>query len=224
MEIWKDVVGYEGYYQVSDSGIVKSLARFYIREYKDKKIEVFKKESVMKPKKNTRGYFGIRLTVNKKDKNFLIHRLVAQAFLENPENKEQINHKNGIKTDNRVSNLEWCTREENISHSYEELLNKCAFHLNKKEILKGYLEEGKTMRELAINFKCDPCTISKHLKRMGIDTKRPRKNKPKTFLNKFDLAKDFELGLDTNILKEKYNCHKNLINSYRVKWKKGELI
>ena len=102
-EIWKDISGYDGDYQVSNMGRVKSLR--------------FGKERLLKPG-SSNGYFHVVLFKNKKQKNIKVHRLVAQAFIKNPQGKRTINHINGIKTDNRLSNLEWATQSENLKHAF----------------------------------------------------------------------------------------------------------
>lgn len=103
-EIWKDVQGYEGLYQVSNLGRVKSLIRGYY----------WQKERILKPRKNHDGYLRFTLCKDGKTKTFYIHRLVAVAFIPNPENKPQIDHINAIKTDNTVNNLRWVTAKENV--------------------------------------------------------------------------------------------------------------
>ena len=79
-------------------------------------IPVKRKEKILKPYKGSSGYEHIILYKEKSKKTFDLHRLVASSFIPNPENKKEVNHKNGIKTDNRVKNLEWVTRSENLIH------------------------------------------------------------------------------------------------------------
>ena len=116
MEIWKDIEGYQGQYQVSNYGRVKSLARVLV--YKDGRI-LNKKEIILKLIIQNTGYLKITLYGKIKPYQEYIHRLVALAFIPNPENKPQVNHDNGIKTDNHVSNLEWSTKSENCQHAVD---------------------------------------------------------------------------------------------------------
>lgn len=103
-EIWKDVAGYEGMYMVSNKGRIKSFKR---------RVPI-----IMSNLKAKRGYACILITKNKKRKRYFIHRLVGIAFIPNPQNKPEINHKNRIKTDNSIENLEWVTGIENMEHYY----------------------------------------------------------------------------------------------------------
>ena len=114
-EYWTDIPGYEGYYQISNHGNVKSLDRV-IKE-KTGKTQALKGR-VLKQRINSGGYYSIGLGKNGSKAAFAIHQLVAQAFLDNPDNKPTVNHLNGVKTDNNVSNLEWATYSENLSHAY----------------------------------------------------------------------------------------------------------
>jgi len=115
-EQWKDVVGYEGIYRVSNMGRIKSLSRKVDHEYSKK---IFIKERILKGWLINSGYFSIGLSKDGYNSKKLIHRIVAEAFITNPENKPEINHKNGIKTDNRVENLEWCSSSHNKLHSFK---------------------------------------------------------------------------------------------------------
>lgn len=104
-EIWKDIVGYEGKYMISNMGNVKSL------NYKRSN-----KEKILKPFKNKDGYLIVGLCINGKKTNFQIHRLVAEIFIPNPNNLPQVNHKDENKLNNSVDNLEWCSVSYNINY------------------------------------------------------------------------------------------------------------
>lgn len=108
-EIWQDIEGYEGLYQVSSMGRVKSLKR---TDRLGRTVE----GRILKPGDNGGGYLNVALCVGGKSKTHKVHRLVCEAFRDNPENKLDVNHLNEDKTDNRVCNLEWATRKENNNH------------------------------------------------------------------------------------------------------------
>lgn len=116
-EIWKDIEGYEGCYQISNHGRVKSLERMV----NTSKYPRLKKEKMLSIIIDKTGYSRVRLSVDGIVKVKKIHRLVMEAFVCNPDNKPQVNHKNGIKTDNYINNLEWCTSSENVQHSFDVL-------------------------------------------------------------------------------------------------------
>lgn len=123
MEIWKDIECFEGYYQVSDLGNVRSLDRLVNRPVgrHGKPDAVLKKGKVLKQNMGTTGYYCVGLHKEAKAITKMIHRLSALAFISNPDNKKEVNHINGIKTDNRVENLEWVTPKENINHATDVL-------------------------------------------------------------------------------------------------------
>ncbi len=114
-EVWVDVIGYKGLYQVSNWARVKSLERVYFcGEYKREVIlpEIIMKTSLIK------GYPALRLSKDGVKKLFCIHRLVGVHFIENPNKYPCINHKNSIRNDNRIENLEWCTYSYNCEHGF----------------------------------------------------------------------------------------------------------
>ena len=110
-EIWKDVEGYEGLYQVSNFGRVKSLDRYVLRNGNS----LFVKGIVLS-QLNNRGYLTVRLCNSGKYKNYLVHRLVANAFIHNDNNYSEINHIDENKHNNHVDNLEWCDRKYNVNY------------------------------------------------------------------------------------------------------------
>lgn len=106
MEVYKQIIGYEGLYEVSNLGNVKSLNYLHTGQ-----------EKLLSPGIYTNGYLYVVLSKNGEVKQYLIHRLVAQAFLPNPNNYPQVNHKDENKLNNNVENLEWCTAQYNNEYS-----------------------------------------------------------------------------------------------------------
>jgi len=110
-EEWRAIAGYEGYYEVSNLGRVKSLKR-----------QGKEKDTIRKPVLTAYGYLEISLSLNSVHKIYKVHRLVAFAFIENPDNKDLVNHIDGIRHHDAVDNLEWCTSSENQLHRYSVLV------------------------------------------------------------------------------------------------------
>lgn len=167
-EIWKPIEGYEKRYKISNLGNVKRLFRYH--------------EKVLKLCLKKSGYLYVHLN----DKNFRVHRLVAKAFIKNPQNKPDVNHKNGIKTDNTVFNLEWVTRSENTKHAIYVLgvqnnLFVNGVPRNNKKILQydlnnNFLKEWLSIAEAAKTLNINRYTITNVL--IG-------RNKPTNFIWKY---------------------------------------
>jgi hypothetical protein len=149
-EIWKEIPQCKGYYWVSNLGNVKSIDRIIEREYHG---NVFMKGKNLKPMINRKGYGLVDLKTINGRKCVVIHRLVALAFIPNPENKPQVNHINGIKTDNRVENLEWCTNSENQIHAYKNNLSR-----PRRGIENG---SSKLTNELVLYIRSEKCKNKK---------------------------------------------------------------
>ncbi len=157
-EIWIKV--FDNYF-VSNLGRVKSTMK--------------KNEKILTPRENGKGYLRVHLSVNGRIKDYYIHRLVADAFIHNPENLPEVNHKDGDKGNNHIDNLEWCTRSENIRHAFDNGLSKSPRamlgrfgknHPNSKPIIqysmdglfiKEYESISQAVRETGIKSISDCC-------------------------------------------------------------------
>ena len=152
LEIWRDIKNYEGIYEVSNLGRIKSISRN----------GTIKENRILKPNK-VMGYSQVGLQKYGTRKYKKIHRLVAEAFIPNPENKKEVNHKDGNKANNCVDNLEWVTTSENQLHSYYELKNniKSVIQLSlNNEIIKEWESIAKVEQELKIS-NADICKCCK---------------------------------------------------------------
>ena len=132
-EIWKDIEGYEGLYQVSNYGNIKSLSRVVKNAYGIHRTE----EKILKPQMKKKGYFQIQLSKDGKQKHYQVHRLVALAFVPNINNYPCINHKDENKINNKADNLEWCTYLYNNLYNNKEKRNYkkiCQYNKNEKLI------------------------------------------------------------------------------------------
>ena len=118
IEIWKDIPGYEGLYQISNFGQVKSLKRLVSNGNGIRSIE----EKKLKQRKWEGHYFQVKLSKNGKVKTHYVHKLVATAFLDNPNNYQIINHIDGNGFNNNIENLEWCTQKYNVNHAWQNKL------------------------------------------------------------------------------------------------------
>ena len=139
-EIWKNIKGYKNFYQISNFGKVKSLKRQRTGKNGSK---VSVKKRILKSGKSKSGYLQVVLCKKGICKNFSIHRLIAIAFINNPTNHPEINHIDGNKTNNKIENLEWCTRSYNCLHSYK---------LNLVKIIKGENHKNSKLNEIQVKI------------------------------------------------------------------------
>lgn len=128
-EIWKDIIGYEGYYQVSSIGRVKSMARERIYKNGYRPLQ----EKILNPSYNSRRYYTVVLQKNGVKSTKTVHRLVADVFIPNHLNKKTVNHIDGNKSNNNISNLEWSTYSENNQHAIDTGLRKSYWTGKKKD-------------------------------------------------------------------------------------------
>jgi len=162
VENWKMINNYEGYYMVSNTGIVKSLDRTYTDSIGR---SVFKRGKIQK-KYIRRNYWCVWLNKNNKSTPFSIHRLVATHFVDNPEGKRYVNHIDGDKLNNYADNLEWCTAKENTMHAID---NRLIVFSNGEEARNSKLKEEQivyilksdlTQQELSDMFNVSRSNIS----------------------------------------------------------------
>lgn len=146
-EIWKDIKGYEGVYQVSNTGKIKRIG-----EYSNQFGSTWESERILKPSSKENKYMIVGLSKEGKVKNKYVHRLVAEAFIPNLENKPTVNHKDGDRANNHESNLEWSTYLENNIHSIKVLERDTKNSSDSKTVLQfdkkgNFIKEYPSMRE-----------------------------------------------------------------------------
>ena len=162
-ERWRDIKGFEGFYKVSHRGRVKSVERIIIR---GKGIRQPIRERILSPGMYRNGYLFVGLQRKGKSKYCMIHRLVAEAFLPNPECKLEVNHKDGDKSFNHYLNLEWTTKEENEDHAVRTGLTsrgsgRWSAKLTESDIpaIRWMIEQGYNHPEIAREFGVSRQTI-----------------------------------------------------------------
>jgi hypothetical protein len=171
LEIWKDVVGFESFYQVSNFGNVKSLNRIVVSTDKG---NYLRKGKILIKTIDHFGYERVGFTLNSKTVAKKVHRLVAEAFIDNPYNNPHINHIDGNKSNNHCSNLEWCTSSENAIHAFKIGLRVAPVYNRKeernnnsklssqqvKEIRNKYIPYKYSAKKLAIEYNVSESCIT----------------------------------------------------------------
>lgn len=162
MEEWKDIKGYEGYYQISSFGRVKSLSRIVNSSYGKTRVI---KERILILRRDKDGYMIVTFCINNQRTTHKVHRLVAEAFIPNPENKPTVNHKNGDKAKNYVDNLEWATDKEQMTHRVKVLgqnkapSSKCR-ETWKKKVCRSDGKIYNSIKEAGIDNNISPSNIT----------------------------------------------------------------
>lgn len=189
--IWKDIVGYEGKYQVSNSGLVKSLQR-EVPTSRGNGVRTVKERVIAQKLDSKNRYKLVVLWSENKAKTHLVHRLVAEAFCPKQEHQTEVNHINGIKLKNNADNLEWCTSSENKQHAWDtglatsnadkmfgKKVGKSKFHnvtwnVERSKWLAGIKYQRKTYGQKRFDSEIEAALhVDKLLDEVG-DTKRPR--------------------------------------------------
>jgi len=177
-EIWKDIAGFEGEFQVSNLGAVRSLTRYVQQTNRwGQKISRIQIGKTLNQKSDKNGYQHIGGALARAADTVCVHRIVAAAFIPNPENKPQVNHIDGDVTNNHVENLEWCTNSENHIHAFRSLGRKancgpkkpvriikegCVHSFTGVKEAADFLKVGKTaiMNAAKGPYKCKGCEVS----------------------------------------------------------------
>ncbi|MBV4357712.1 NUMOD4 motif-containing HNH endonuclease [Pinibacter aurantiacus] len=167
-EIWRDVTGFEKYYQISNKGNVQSLDRIV---YTNKGNARLVKGKLLTSRINNFGYLSVRLSYKGITRTLFMHRLIAQEFIDNPENKPFVNHIDGNKTNNSIENLEWVSHSENISHAYRSGLlnnNRGANHHESRIVVSVHTGQAfYTIKEAANNAQMNYNTFRNLLNSNG---------------------------------------------------------
>lgn len=181
VEEWKDIQEFEGYYQISNLGRVKSLSKKI--KYPCGRVHITT-DKILKGFTDKGSYRSCVLVKNTVKKTYSIHRLVAEAFLIREEGLSIVNHKDGNPSNNNVTNLEWCTQSHNIDHAIDNGLKRIGEHcynskLNTKQVISIYdmcWYSNKTMKQIATEFEISKSTVSdiKHGRTRSIETRGVR--------------------------------------------------
>jgi len=165
IEEWKAIEGYEGLYEVSNLGRVKSLVSWNGHRYINRK-------KILNPYKQqaSKNYYRSVVKLNKdgKKKDFKVHRIVAKAFIPNPQNKPIINHLDGNPLNNRVDNLEWCTQQENITHSIETELCVRTINTIDRDTMVELLNNNYNYDEIANLLGIAKGTVFNYIRKFNI--------------------------------------------------------
>lgn len=153
-EVWKDIKDYEGLYQVSNLGRIKSLSRFHYTGWGKNKGYI-KKEKILTQTLLSIGYYIVTLCKNGESKKMFVHRLVAQAFLDNLNNFPCINHKDENKLNNYVDNLEWCTHcyNNNYGTKKERIAKNVSIKINQYDLNGNFIKTWNNAKEVGETFK-----------------------------------------------------------------------
>lgn len=225
---WRPVVGYEGYYIVNEIGDVWSVDRMVDSKKGDTKYQRFVKGRELKHNDSVWGYHDVVLNMNGLSKHRFVHRIVAEAFIDNPEGYSIVNHKDGDKTNNKVDNLEWCDASYNAKHSFdspgrtEENHRKSNLYTFKptcaENVHTGEILEFDSIRACARYFNVSKCLIQN---RLSGATKNPSYS-GMTCLdgwrfyrvkNKAEIPKIVQLDKEMNFIAEFKNIHQASVNT-----------
>lgn len=209
-EIWKDVPGYEGYYQASNLGRIKSAERIVKHNCGGpKKI----KEKILKGYINRYGYIRVDLSKRGVNKKFSAHRIVAMTFLGKSE--LHVNHIDGVKTNNNINNLEYVTLQDNVAHAVKTGLIKNNSIINKEAIIKDY-KEGYRLRMLEVKYNTSHHEIRKVLKENGVQIESKGVRRRRYKIDELELRNLISKGLNNSEIARELNVTRHAVRYRRT--------
>lgn len=218
-EEWRDIEGYEGLYQVSNKGRIKSLSRERTRLSFQGKGGCLR-ERILKSSLTSDGYEGVILYKTGQRKSFKVHKLVVEAFIETQSGKLYVNHMDGNKENNNVLNLERCTPQHNVKHAYENGLNKWKIDIDLIRFRDLAENKGLSAKEMSEIFECDAKTIRNRARKHGIKIKSPARSK-QFHINKDMLKEKLKIRTQREVAKE-IGCSESLIHLYAKQIRKED--
>lgn len=215
-EEWRPVVGYEGLYEISNLGRVKSLKGWNGKEYVSR--EKFLKSHISASTPNYSRKV-VDLKKNGKRRTFRVHRLIAMAFIPNPDNLPEINHKDSNPLNNAISNLEWCTHKYN--HDYRSTNGAYAISEETLNAMFTMYDQGTPIKHIAEKLGIGYVRTRKII-RAKRQTKPGWVYREKYHISKEELKKMFDDGMDNQQIAEYYHCPASLIERRKYQYRKGE--
>jgi len=207
-EEWKDIEDFEGYYQVSNHGRIKSLVGWNGKQY-------IKREKILKPSTTSTGYLKVDVKKNKKRKSMRLHRLIALAFIPNTDNKPQINHLDGNPLNNKISNLEWSTQRENVIHAIKNGLKE-TMRIPEEKLRNLYLMKGMNALKISRELNIPVGVVHRHIKKYGIKKKTHSEAMIQYGLTEEFILKELEIKTQKQLADE-IGCDPSLISHYLKK-------
>lgn len=205
-ERWVDIEGYEGMYLISDRGRVMSLSRLR----KNGNGDYRQKTKILSNSLTSTGYYKVDLKKDNKRKVFRVHRLVGIAFVENPDGKPQINHKDGNPLNNHHTNLEWTTQAENVRHALEMGLTP-SFRISAETLDHLHHNKEMSVSEIAEKYQVTPRTIYKKMKEENVHLEPSAKYRIRTSW----LKEQFENRRTNKDIAKEVGCDPSLISHYK---------
>ncbi len=220
-EKWVDVNGFDGLYQVSDHGRVKSFYQWNGWKRVKRKVPKIINGWVQRMDDDYKRRC-ITFTDGETKKTFKLHRVVAEHFIDNTNGYKVINHIDGNPLNNASDNLEWCTQQHNVIHALETGLKKCETYGREDEIASLY-ESGISVREICVEVGASRNAIMRVLNERSTKIRNSGYYINKYGIDREELKRDFETEKKNAPLADKYNAPTNLIARYRSMYLKGEI-